>query len=303
MVKKYTMKPLIAPISPSRLAAEIACLRPLTKHVRSGLELYCFRAAQAPALMREVGRLREEAFRRAGGGTGEALDVDRDDVARSGYRQLIAWDAVRKRVVGGYRYIVGNECDVGSLSSAHYFDFAPRFCREFLPYAVELGRSFVARERAEAASSCSLFAMDALWQGLGRIVSQAGGVKYLFGKVTVYPDFGREATALLHAFLRSYFSPKEPHLIRAKNSVAIVQLHPSPFCGEDFAGDYRLLVALLRAQRRRIPPMINAYMKLSPALEVFDTALNTDFGGVSETAILLRVKTIIRQKRERYIKT
>lgn len=297
------MKPLINPVLPAKLASEIALLQPLIRHARSGLELYSFRAAQAPALMREVGRLREEAFRRAGGGTGEALDVDWGDVAPRGYRQLIAWDAGRCRIVGGYRYMVGSESDIGSLSSAHYFDFAPHFSREILPYAVELGRSFVARAAADTSAPCSLFAMDALWQGLGKIVGENKAVKYLFGKVTIYPDYGESAMALLYAFLRSYFSPKEPHLIRAKNRVAIEPPQPFPFCGKDFLADYRRLVVLLRAQKCCIPPMIKAYMKLSPRLEVYDTALNPDFGNVRETAILLPTKTILRQKRERYIKT
>lgn len=296
------MKPLAQAPSRHLLATEIASLHRLMTHPRSGLELYSFRSSEAPTLMYEVGRLREEAFRAAGGGTGQALDIDKDDIAADGYRQLIAWDAVGQRVVGAYRYIIGSECDIRHISSAHYFDFNPHFRQHYLPQAIELGRSFVVHSNSHNTPPRSLFAMEALWQGLGKIVHQTAGIDYLFGKVTIYPNFGEQATAVLHHFLKSYFSPKEPLLIRAKKP-----LPPSPsikniFCGKSFRTDYRLLVEQLRVLRRRIPPMINAYMKLSPALEIYDTTINPDFGNVRETAILLPIQNIVKPKREQYIK-
>ena len=96
------MEPIIAPVDRALLLAELTPERKVRDTKRAGNEIYLFVAAECPNLMREVGRLREEAFRGAGGGTGMEVDIDEEDLAEDGYCQLIVWDPAAQEIVGGY---------------------------------------------------------------------------------------------------------------------------------------------------------------------------------------------------------
>ena len=78
----------------------------LRKTNRAKNELYTFHANEAPNTMLEIGRLREEAFRAGGGGTGKAADIDELDLRPNGYQQLVVWDPEAQKILGGYRYIL-----------------------------------------------------------------------------------------------------------------------------------------------------------------------------------------------------
>ncbi|MBR5138238.1 MAG: hemolysin [Alistipes sp.] len=284
------------PASTTALGEEISRLQPLLQIARCSLALYSFRGCDCPALMQEVARLRESAFRSVGGGTGRVLDMDSNDINPYGYRQLVAWDAAHAKVVGGYRYIVGAECDRWCISTLHYFDFSPRFECDFLPHSIELGRSFTVRD----AGASSLFAMQSLWQGLGRIVAQQKGVKYLFGKVTIPPTFDKEARRLLLLFLRRFFPARERLLVARK--AFVTPSGDDPFTESRYEDNYALLEHLLRRHGERIPPMIHAYMRLSRQMQTFDAMVNPDFGNAVEVAILLPVDSIVPARREAYIR-
>ncbi|MDE5814874.1 MAG: GNAT family N-acetyltransferase, partial [Alistipes sp.] len=100
------IKPIAPPVARELLKAELTPERKVRETNKAANEIYVFAAADCPALMREVGRLREEAFRRAGGGTGCEVDIDAEDLAEGGYFQLIVWDPAAEEIVGGYRFIV-----------------------------------------------------------------------------------------------------------------------------------------------------------------------------------------------------
>ena len=102
----HEIKPIIDPLPREELLRELTPDRKVRDTKRAGNEIYIFTAAECPALMREVGRLREIAFRAAGGGTGEEVDIDGEDRAEGGYHQLIVWDPAAQEIVGGYRFIV-----------------------------------------------------------------------------------------------------------------------------------------------------------------------------------------------------
>ena len=107
---KMSMPALIPPIEKELIRAELTPDKLLRKTNKGGNEIYVFHASTAPETMREIGRLREEAFRFYGGGTGKACDVDEFDLAEDGYRQLIVWDPVEGAILGGYRFIFGDVC-------------------------------------------------------------------------------------------------------------------------------------------------------------------------------------------------
>lgn len=251
--------------TPSALT-EVDRLQPLMHFERGNIALYTFRGGEAPHLMLEVGRLREQAFRRSGGGTGREVDIDADDVATDGYRQLIAWDVGRRRIVGGYRYIVGRECAARHISSSHYFHLSPRFRRDYLPHAIELGRSFTVRggTTGTAASASagdtaatsvgaaanegaghnatSLFAMESLWRALGHIVHREG-ISYLFGKVTIYPHYDAAARRLLLQFLEKFHPAREPLMWPMEDERYAITENDSAATGDTSADDIGLVSA------------------------------------------------------------
>lgn len=296
------MQEIIAPVARQELKDELRSeflLRPTNK---AGNLVYIFRAAQAPALMREVGRLREEAFRAAGGGTGKEMDVDEYDLDPEGYYQLIVWDPVAEEILGGYRYIIPRSEYPKCLSTEHYFTFSEKFRRDYLPYTIEFGRSFVQTKYQAGGSLKALFALDNLWDGLGTVVVRNPDIRYIFGKVTMYSDYNSHARSMLIYFLRKYFPDRE-RLIHTKCPDDL-QINESDmaaiFTGRDYVENYKILSREVRNFEEVIPPLINAYMSLSPTMKVFDTAINHDFGDVQETGILITIGDLYKEKVARH---
>lgn len=267
-------------------------------------ELYIVDAANSPNIMREIGRLRELSFRDAGGGTGEELDIDESDIHADGYKQLIVWDPQEVEILGGYRFIVSNATDTKYLSTEHYFEFSDKFRQEYLPYMIELGRSFVQpKYQGRRGNPKGLFALDNLWDGLGALLYKNPSIKYFFGKVTMYVEYNTDARNKLIYFLKKYF-PDRDNLVRPIYPIEInmdIKAMRELFCGADFAEDYKILIREIRSHGENIPPLINSYMNLSPSMKVFGTVMNPDFGGVEETGILITINDIYEQKKERHI--
>ncbi len=210
------------------------------------------------------------------GGTGLAVDIDEEDLAGDGYYQLIVWDPAEQEIVGGYRFIVCTSENPRHLSTEHYFTFSDKFRKEYLPYTIELGRSFVQPSYQSRGNSKSIYALDNLWDGLGALVVLNPKVKYLFGKVTMYASYKAMARNALIWFLRRYF-PDPDHLVAGKNPVQLDLDDPYYehfFTGKTYEENYRILIQRIREFNENIPPLINAYMNLSPTMRVFDTVIN-----------------------------
>lgn len=298
------MKPIIEAVDRALLEAELTPERKIRNTKKAGNEIYIFDAAECPALMREVGRLREEAFRAAGGGTGEEVDIDAEDLAGNGYSQLIVWDPAAREIVGGYRFIVCTTPNPPHLSTEHYFRFSDRFRKEFLPHTIELGRSFVQTSYQARRNPKSLYALDNLWDGLGALLVLNPKAKYLFGKVTMYTSYKEVARNALIWFLRRYFADPD-HLVEGIHPLQLDLDDPyyeTIFTGENYEENHRILVQRLREFDETIPPLIHSYMNLSPTMRLFDTVINPDFGEVEETGILVTIKDIYPEKKLRYIR-
>ena len=301
-MQSKTMKPIIPPVDRELLRAELTPERKVRDTNKAGNEIYVFSAAECPSLMREVGRLREEAFRGAGGGTGEEVDIDEEDTAGDGYYQLIVWDPAAEQIVGGYRFIVCTTPNPRHLSTEHYFRFSDRFRRKYLPHTIELGRSFVQPAYQARANAKSIYALDNLWDGIGALIVLSPRSKYLFGKVTMYTSYKTVARNALIWFLRRYFPDREG-LVEGIHPLRLDLDDPyyeELFHGETYMDNYSILIQKIREFNENIPPLINAYMNLSPTMRVFDTVSNPDFGDVEETGILVTIRDIYPEKRQRY---
>jgi hypothetical protein len=248
-------------------------------------------------------------FREAGGGTGKALDLDEFDVCDNCYKQLIVWNPEAEEIIGGYRYLLGTDWDYDAngqpiLATSHMFHFSERFIKEYAPKTVELGRSFVSLPyQSSRMGAKSLFALDNLWDGLGAITVIRPNIRYYFGKMTMYPSYIRKGRDMILYFLKKYFDDKEKLIIPLKpliietNEAELEQL----FCMNSFKEDYRILNREIRKLGYNIPPLVNAYMGLSPTMKLFGTAINYGFGDVEETGILISIDEIFEEKKKRHI--
>lgn len=281
----------------------------LLRHANKGdNEVYVVDASNAPSTMREIGRLREIAFREAGGGTGLSCDIDEFDTMTIPCRQLIVWDPNDLEIVGGYRFILGEDIQikdgVPNIATSHMFAFSRHFVKDLLPYTLELGRSFVATNYQSTKSNPkALYVLDNLWDGLGALTVIYPQIKYLFGKVTMYPSYGELCRDMLLGFLHKYFHDKE-HLVwpieELPNNATSPEIQKL-FTGNSFREDYKILNHAIREQGQNIPPLVNAYMSLSPTMKVFGTAINREFGDVEETGIFFKISEIFEEKKRRHI--
>lgn len=298
------MKPIIDAIPREELERELTADKKIRDTNKAGNEIYIITAADSPAVMREIGRLRELSFRNAGGGTGLDCDIDECDVAPDGYRQLVVWDPAAREIVGGYRFIVCRSTHPAHPSTEHYFRFSDKFREEFLPWTIELGRSFVQPRYQSRDNNKSIFALDNLWDGLGALIVLNPEVRYFFGKVTMYTDFDTEARNMLLYFMHRYF-PDRDQLMEGLDPVELgidYAKLDALFDGENYDTNYRKLVQEVRARGENIPPLINSYIGLSSTMRVFPTVHNHEFGSVEETGILITIADIYPAKCERHIK-
>ena len=304
-------QPIIQPINKELLKSELTPDKQLRMTNKSHNEIYIVTAHNAPNVMREIGRLREIVFREAGGGTGKEVDIDEFDICENCYKQLIVWNPEEQEIIGGYRYLPGTDWEYDEkgqpiLATSHMFHFSEKFIREYAPQTVELGRSFVSLPyQSSRMGAKSLFALDNLWDGLGALTVIRPNVRYYFGKMTMYPSYIRKGRDMILYFLKKYFDDKENLIIPMKP----LELETNPqelenlFSGKNFKEDYLILNREIRQLGYNIPPLVNAYMSLSPTMKLFGTAINYGFGDVEETGILIAIDEIFENKRKRHIDT
>ncbi len=305
------MEEIVAKVERSLIKSELTPDKLLRDTNKANNKIYVINAHNAPNTMREIGRLREVSFRDSGGGTGKEIDIDKYDTQEKPYNQLLVWDPDAEEILGGYRFLAGSDIPVGEdgklqIATARLLDFSEKFIKEYIPYTIELGRSFVQPDyQSSKAGAKALFALDNLWDGLGALAIKYEGSKYYFGKVTMYPHFNEEARFLILAFMNKYF-PDPDNLVRPykphKNIFTQEQID-SYFKGEDYKEDYKILNAEVRSRGVNVPPLVNAYMNLSPTMRTFGTAINDVFGDVEETGIMITIADIFDNKRKRHIES
>lgn len=306
------MQDIIKPVDVELIKSELTSDKFLRKTNKANNELYIVTHHDSPNVMREIGRLREIAFRFYGGGTGQEVDIDEYDTNEEApYRQLIVWCPEDEKILGGYRFICGSDVifeENGQpyLATSHMFDFSEEFIKDYLPHTVELGRSFVTLEfQSTLNSKKGVFVLDNLWDGLGALSVIDPSLKYFFGKMTMYDTYNKDARDMVLYFLNKHF-PDPDNLV--------VPIQPLPtqmdinkmaklFNRENYKENYKLLNTEVRKFGINIPPLVSAYMSLSPNMKVFGTAINDEFGNVEETGILITICDILEDKRKRHMES
>lgn len=305
------MKEIIPAVSRELLKQELTKQNFLRPTHKADNEIYDITADMAPNLMREIARLREISYRAGGGSTGEEMDIDEMDTMKDHpYHQLIVWDPINEEIVGGYRYLCCNECTFHEdgqpyITSSHLYHYSDYFIKNYLPYTIELGRAFVQpKYQSREMGAKSLYALDNIWDGIGAVLYNHPDMRYLIGKVTMYPQYDEVARNLIYAYLRRYhndpkglFTPKHPVDI----SVEGQELADDLFVGDDPTLNYQILQRAIRARGTVIPPMFSAYLNVTEHLMSFGNAVNDELANVYETGIMVRVDTINEDKHNRYI--
>lgn len=305
------MKEIIQPVEKKSLEMELSEDRFVRNANNGNNKIFVITHHDSPNVMREIGRLREVTFRASGGGTGKEIDIDEYDTADAPYKQLIVWNPEEKEIVGGYRYIKCGDAPLDKngivqLATTELFHFSEKFVKNYLPYTIELGRSFVQPKFQPAANNRKgLFSLDNLWDGLGAIVVDNPEIKYLFGKVTMYTHFNPMARDMILSFMNYYFPDKE-NLVRPlkplsfHNNMKDFELQLKEL---EYKNGHAVLNKNVRALGENIPPLVNAYMNLSLTMKTFGTSMNEHFGEVEETGIMVTIPDIYPTKKERHIST
>jgi len=303
------MKPIPEALPREQIIEELSRIRLVRKTNNGNNEVYIFDNNISPLLMREVGRIREITFRHAGGGTGKDIDIDEFDTdPEDPQKQLNVWDPENKEIVGGYRLYYPpkgcTKCDVTKLASSSYFKFSNKFLKKYFPHMMELGRSFVHPDyQSRTMGRKSLYALDNLWDGLGAIILDNHHLKYLFGKVTMYPHFNRKARNMILYFLRRHFNDPEDLVVPIDPANIDINEEEMKkiFTGWRYKDNYKILSREVRNLNENIPPLINAYMGLSPTMRTFGTFINHKFGNVEETGIMITLRDIYVEKINRHL--
>ncbi len=305
------METIIPPVDRNLLEKELADSTFVRDTNYGNNKIFIFTCKCSPNLLREVGRLREITFRDAGGGTGKSFDIDKYDTSDIPFKQLIVWNPRDKEIIGGYRFLHCKEMRINKMGivqtpTSKLFNFSEKFIKEYLPYTIELGRSFVQPNYQPTFNiRKGLHSLDNIWDGLGAVVIGTPDVKYLFGKVTMYPQFDSIARDLILYFLDKYFPDKE-HLVFPYEPFKVnteKKILNNIFSGCNYDENYKILLQKVRSFNEQFPPLINAYMNLSSTMKTFGTALNKAFGDVLETGIIVTIKDIYDIKKERYLYT
>lgn len=305
------MEQIIEPVAKEIIENELTADKFVRETNNGNNKIYIITHHNSPNIMREIARLREVTFRAAGGGTGKSIDIDDYDTADAPYQQLIVWSPEEKEIVSGYRFIKCKDAPVGAdgiiqLATTELFHFSEKFVKEYVPYTIELGRSFVQPKfQPSVDNRKGLFSLDNLWDGLGAILVDNPDIHYFYGKVTMYTDFNVHARDMILAFMNYYFPDAEKLVVPIKP--LSIKTDVSQFLksieGLNYKDGHKVLNQNVRELGEHIPPLVNAYMNLSATMKTFGTALNDHFGEVEETAIMVKIADIYDAKKERHVST
>lgn len=290
--------PVVPPVPPERLAAEVAALPPETLLVAADeMEVRLAPAAAIPAVLREIGRLREVTFRDVGEGTGRALDLDAFDAT---YLHLFLWNRAAREVVGAYRIGLADELlaqgGVRGLYTATLF----RFDRQLFPAmgpALEMGRSWVRTEYQKSYTALML-----LWKGIGELVARKPRYATLFGPVSISAEYASASQRLIVAFLERnrkltdwarWVTPTNPFREPRRRGA-----RPGPASLTDLE-EVSAFISEIENDQKGVPVLLKQYLKLDGRLLGYN--VDPDFSNVLDVLIVVDLRRTAPRILERYM--
>jgi putative hemolysin len=281
--KAHSGKPIVAAVAADKIEADLADLpRSAVLLEQDPYVVYAARAAEAPHVLLELGRLREITFRAVGEGTGEPTDLDRFD---RDYWHLFIWNRAEREIVGAYRLGLTDEIlplrGKRGLYTTTLFRFKPDVIPSLDP-AIELGRSFVVEKYQRKPLSLGL-----LWKGIGQFIVRRPRYCTLFGPVSISKEYQGLSKNLMVAYLKEHnLDPVLASRVKARNparSRNFGSLDRSSFCRSvrDIE-DVSALISEIEREERGVPVLLRQYLKLNATMLSFnvDPAFNDSLDGL-----------------------
>lgn len=294
-----TEKTIAHPVNRKILKTELADAK-LLGATTDGKQILLTRHAQAPAVMREIARLRELTFRKVGEGTGRKLDSDDFDPH---YQHLVLWDEADLEIVGAYRLGLGADIlaqrGAAGFYTATLFDYSERLL-PLLHNAIELGRSFVQQRYWKSN------ALDYLWQGIGAFLRHHPDLQFMFGPVSISNAYSDDAKNMLVYFYRKWFGDQSS-LAKAKNPfvlpVKAQDVLRERFASTQYAEDWKILKESLRYYGFTVPILYKQYSELCEAggVKFLDFGVDPDFANCVDGLILVQIALLKPAKKARYL--
>ncbi|MCT8986776.1 lysophospholipid acyltransferase family protein [Shewanella phaeophyticola] len=263
-------------------------------------QIYLYKHQHSSAIMREIGRLREIAFRAVGEGTGKRRDTDKYD---NHYLHLVLWDKDDLEIVGAYRFASAKASheNVGEnlLYSQSLFDYKDAFAPYF-DQGLELGRSFVQPKYWGRRS------LEYLWQGIGAFLVKHPQYRYLFYPVSLSDSMPLQAKEMIVFFYQHHFAT-EKVLASSFNSyqftpekIAQLQLL---FNGSDYAENFKILKRTLANMAVSVPTLFKQYGELcdNQGVKFLDFGIDPEFGDCIDGLVLVDIHQLKPIKYQKYL--
>jgi len=298
-IPRNTDAPIVPAIPAKDILTDLESLNLARLYENSEFTVYCAKAGEIPALLREIGRLREITFREAGEGTGRSIDLDRFDYY---YTHIVLWSRLKNELVGAYRIGLTTEIlprlGVSGLYTSTLFRYEPKLFEQLGP-ALELGRSFVRPEYQRQYAP-----LLSLWKGIGRYVSLNPRFAVLFGAVSISDRYCRWSRDLIVRFFQS----------RECNNQLARSISPRrpfrsgwvrPGDGMSLGGRFEELdqladpIADVEGDGKSIPILMKHYAKLGGHLLSFN--VDRDFSNVLDGFMLVDLRRTDPETLRRYL--
>ena len=279
------------------ISGEIARLPPQACLVETNtFQVFCVDAASIPETLREIGRLREIAYRAVGEGTGRTLDLDAFD---EHYRHLFLWDRDKRCVAGAYRIgqtdEIMNTYGVDGLYTRSLFRYDTELLARIGAPALELGRSFV---RAEYQRNYN--ALLLLWKGIGRFIAQRPRYRFLFGPVSISARYSATSHRLLMAFLhQNALAGELAEVVNAVNPSTPTRAPDTATLIPHDIDEVNRLVAKAEHDGKGIPVLLRQYLKLNARLIGFN--VDPAFGDALDALMIVDLTRVDRPILARYL--
>ena len=292
-----TIKPIAHPEPRQRLRLEIQACEMLGE-TKDGKSIYLAPYQADSSLMREIGRLREIAFRAAGEGSGLRRDVDSFDPQCF---QLVLWDDADLEIVGAYRMCATAKVkqDGGKLYSETLFQF-DEVMDEMMQQGLELGRSFVQPKYWGKRS------LDYLWYGIGAFIRKNPEFRYLFGPVSISDNYPAAAKDLLVYFYSLYFGDNDnkasalmPYRLHEERKEELAAF----FSGENYKEDFKVLKRSLKYLGCAVPTLYKQYPDICEpeGVSFLDFNIDPDFSNCVDGLVMIDLQQLKEKTRKRYI--
>lgn len=268
---------------------------------QDGKLIYLYSYEGSSPIMREIGRLREVAFRAVGEGSGLRRDVDKYD---SYYEHLILWDEDDLEIVGAYRLgdtsrIIDEQGQKG-LYTDTLFDYGEGM-QPYFSQGLELGRSFV-QPRYWGKRS-----LDYLWYGIGAYLVKNDHIRYMFGPVSISDALPKTAKDMLVYFYRLHFSSDSSSIAKSKIPYDLpkdfAETMKTQITGEDYKTDFTALKDLLANMGCNVPTLYKQYSEVCEpgGVQFLDFNVDPDFNDCVDGLVLVDINKLKEKKRKRYM--